>query len=445
MNAQLCQEAAGEFRVDNRLDSRQESIRHEHQFTPVWRSDGTLIDWCSCGQERECNVSVLERFLQACISAKNDYLRERDKSKSATQKQKFAQAAADKDKQIAWLEEQIEKRSPGSISSTSYLALDEIRRDGGTQPRAAIDLKHVKLLEEQIEDGKELEPVVVFYDGESYWLADGFHRYAAHKNQDKEAIACFIHQGTRREAVLYSVGANANHKPALPRSREDKRRAVMTLLQDPEWGKWSNYKIAEVAIVNEKTVRNIRASLTTDFRSDNSMRTYETKHGTTAKMNIVNVGKSGQELPNPETAIVKLGTGEQESVEVEKLKPAIAQHLQLAEGGLVEVCVPDNKVNGRWGRIAAVTPYTVEVWLRDVDKMIMHKHTLKYQQLIPLPLEKEPQLKKICDRLSHLRQCNLDPFEVEILNLLERPVVFTPTELEYLAHIEKRHGIAPDE
>ncbi|PPS41939.1 ParB N-terminal domain-containing protein [Chroococcidiopsis sp. TS-821] len=447
MNAQLCQEVTGEFRrVDSHLDSRQESTRHEHQFTPIWRANGTLVDWCYCGQERECNVSVLEKSLQNCISAKNDYLQQRDKSKSAARKQKFAQAAADKDKQIAWLEEQINKRSPSSRFSTSYLALDEIRRDGGTQPRAAIDLKHVKLLEEQIEDGKELEPVVVFYDGESYWLADGFHRYAAHKNQNIEAIACFIHQGTRREAVLYSVGANADHKPALPRSREDKRRAVMTLLQDPEWGKWSNYKIAEVARVNEKTVRNIRASLTTDFRSDNSMRTYETKHGTTAKMNIANIGKPSQELPNLETASVELDTKEQELITTGLLKPAITKHLQLAEGGLVEMSVPnDNKINGRWGRIAAVTPYTVEVWLRDVDTMMMQKYTLTYQQLISLPLEKEPQLKKICNRISYLRQCNLDPFEVEILNLLERPVVLTPTELEYLAHIEKRHGIAPDE
>ncbi len=81
----------------------------------------------------------------------------------------------------------------------SYLALDEIRRDGGTQPRVAIDWKHVKLLEEQMEDGKELEPVTVFYDGESYWLADGFHRWHAHRNQGKEAIAYVIHQGSRRE------------------------------------------------------------------------------------------------------------------------------------------------------------------------------------------------------------------------------------------------------
>jgi len=63
-------------------------------------------------------------------------------------------------------------------------------------------------------------------------------------------IACFVYQGTRREAVLYSVGANADHKPALPRSREDKRRAVMTLLQDPEWGKWSNCQIAKACRVD---------------------------------------------------------------------------------------------------------------------------------------------------------------------------------------------------
>ena len=105
------------------------------------------------------------------------------------------------------------------LSSVEYLTLDEIRRDGGTQPRAAIDLKHVKLLEEQMEDGFTLEAIAVFYDGKSYWLADGFHRWQAHHNRSEEVIACVIHQGSRRDAVLYSVGANADHKPALPRSR----------------------------------------------------------------------------------------------------------------------------------------------------------------------------------------------------------------------------------
>lgn len=177
----------------------------------------------------------------------------------------------------------------GNELKPAYLYLEEIVIDGGTQPRAAIDLKHVKLLEEQMEDGQELEPVTVFYDGESYWLADGFHRCSAHRNRGLEAIACVVCSGTRRDAVLYSVGANADHKPALPRTQQDKRRAVMTLLQDPEWGKWSDREIARYCKVDHKTVGKIRTCLTGEFPSD-KQRTYQTKHGTIAQMQVDSIG-----------------------------------------------------------------------------------------------------------------------------------------------------------
>jgi hypothetical protein len=123
------------------------------------------------------------------------------------------------------------------------------------------------------------------------------------------------------------------------------------------------------------------------------------------------------------------------------LKPAAPQ-LHLQEGELVEIDAPDNKrIHGRRGRIAAVGESTIEVWVRDVERIWMHKYSLKHQQVKPVPLEEEPQLLEVCDRLAKLRECSLDPFEVEILNLLERPVAFTPIELEYLAQIEKRYGI----
>jgi hypothetical protein len=172
------------------------------------------------------------------------------------------------------------RRSPQSEipNQSIWLALDEIRRDGGTQPRAKIDLLHIKRLEEQIEEGQQLEPVVVFHDGENYWLADGFHRWHAHKNQEQPTIAALVHQGSRREAVLYSVGANADHKPALPRSRQDKHRAVMTLLNDEDWSQWSDREIARRCKVNNATVSRIRASLL-QCNSDKQERTYKTKHG----------------------------------------------------------------------------------------------------------------------------------------------------------------------
>ncbi|MFP5274909.1 DNA cytosine methyltransferase [Coleofasciculus sp.] len=182
-------------------------------------------------------------------------------------------------------------------SDYSALSIAEIRRDGGTQPREKLDLAHKNILKEAIEDGAELDPVVVFYDGESYWLADGFHRCKATEESGFEDIDVIIHQGTRRDAILYSVGANAEHKAAKPRSRADKRRAVMMLLNDPEWSKWSDREIARQCKVDHKTVGRFRSSLTGEFPSeDGQQRTYKTKHGTTATMKVGNIGNGKNDL-----------------------------------------------------------------------------------------------------------------------------------------------------
>jgi len=224
------------------------------------------------------------------------------------------------------------------IKSGEYtgLSIAEIRRDGGTQPREKLDLNHIATLSEAIEDGAELDPVIVFYDGSDYWLADGFHRCKASEESGLEDIPVVIHQGTRRDAILYSVGANAEHKAAKPRSRADKRRAVTMLLNDPDWSKWSNYQIAQACKVNEKTVRNIRVSLTADFRSEKSeqpkVRTYTTKHGTTATMQVDNIGKGKKDEMREDRASVPPIKGEESTaaddngngeMETDKTKPTI--------------------------------------------------------------------------------------------------------------------------
>lgn len=95
---------------------------------------------------------------------------------------------------------------------------------------------------EAMEDGKQFPPVTVFYDGSSYWLADGFHRVNAALQVGRGYVEAQIITGTQRDAVLYSVGANAAH--GLRRSNADKRRAVERLLRDDEWAKWSDSEIA---------------------------------------------------------------------------------------------------------------------------------------------------------------------------------------------------------
>lgn len=171
---------------------------------------------------------------------------------------------------------------------TTRLSIDQLRRDGGTQPRAQIDSATVREYAEDMTEGAEFPPVVVFYDGADYWLADGFHRVNAAASLGWLEVDADVRQGTRRDAVLYSVSANAAH--GMRRTNADKRRAVETLLRDEEWSGWSDNAIAQRVCVSPTTVGTIRRSLS-NLESDSTERTYTTKHGTVATMNTAGIGK----------------------------------------------------------------------------------------------------------------------------------------------------------
>ena len=139
------------------------------------------------------------------------------------------------------------------------LFIERIRMDGGTQSRATLDDGHIRDLAEAIEGGAELPPVVVFYDGSDNWLADGFHRVRAYDAAGCSEVPVDVRQGTVRDAVLFSVGANATH--GLRRSNADKRRAVEVLLRDEQWRTWSDREIARVCGVGHPLVADARRQL----------------------------------------------------------------------------------------------------------------------------------------------------------------------------------------
>lgn len=141
------------------------------------------------------------------------------------------------------------------------LAISLIRTDGGTQPRAELSSDTVVEYREAMRAGSTFPPVVVFYDGAYYWLADGFHRHAAWIGLGEKKIPVDIRQGTVRDAILFSVSANAGH--GLRRTNADKRRAVARLLGDDEWVKWSDREIARRCAVSHPFVMQMRASLVT--------------------------------------------------------------------------------------------------------------------------------------------------------------------------------------
>ena len=168
------------------------------------------------------------------------------------------------------------------------LELEQIRIDGGTQSRVELNQETVAEYAQAFTDGAEFPPVVVFFDGASYWLADGFHRYFGARDAGESAIAVQVINGTQRDAVLYSWGANDKH--GLPRSNADKRHIVTAILRDEQGRQWSDRDIAKRFGFSNTFVGNIRRSLSTVDSEKPAERTYTTKHGTTAVMNTANIG-----------------------------------------------------------------------------------------------------------------------------------------------------------
>jgi len=137
----------------------------------------------------------------------------------------------------------------------------KIRIDGGTQVRVSLDDATVAEYREHMEAYVEFPPIVVFYDGSTYWLADGFHRYHAFRKTGRDKIKCEVRTGDRRDAVLYAVGANSQH--GLRRNNQDKRNAVTLLLNDDEWRDRSDNWIAETCGVSHPFVGTVRKQLVT--------------------------------------------------------------------------------------------------------------------------------------------------------------------------------------
>lgn len=137
--------------------------------------------------------------------------------------------------------------------------LSEIRVDGGTQPRTGLNEAVVQEYAEAMLAGDEFPKMVCFWDGASRLLASGFHRYFAHKAAGSVEVEVEQYTGTRRDALLYAVGTNYDH--GLRLSHEDKRKAVRLVLEDAEWGQWTDRRIAEVTNTSPTFVGKVRASL----------------------------------------------------------------------------------------------------------------------------------------------------------------------------------------
>ncbi len=145
----------------------------------------------------------------------------------------------------------------GNVSTCS-LALASLILDRSLQCRVTVQEDVVEEYSDAMSAGAvfpAVEVVVVMEEG-CYLVVDGWHRVLAARRAGLEALTADIRRGSRRDALLAAVAANASH--GLRRSREDKRRSAAVLLQDEGWCQLSSRQLGELAGVSHAFINQVR-------------------------------------------------------------------------------------------------------------------------------------------------------------------------------------------
>lgn len=176
------------------------------------------------------------------------------------------------------------------------LPLAEIVIDPQLQSREEINQQTVQEYTEAIEEGVEFPPVDVYEIEEKHYLSNGFHRYEAHKRAGAKEIRCIVRTGTKRDAILHSLKANAFH--GLPRNNKDKIKSVKIMLVDSEWRKKSDAWIAKSLGLSQPFVSKYRKEFAPETITEK-----ECQDG--RKMNTEKIGrkkKQDQEKSTPDNS-----------------------------------------------------------------------------------------------------------------------------------------------
>jgi len=207
------------------------------------------------------------------------------------------------------------------------LPLVALRRDGGTQVREKTNDGAVDEYKAALLDGAVFPPVTVFFDGEAYWLADGFHRVAAHERAEVPDILAEVRRGTKRDALRFALGANGKH--GLHMSPADKHRAISIMLTDDEWRGMSNRAIAKELGVDHKTVAKTRSEM--------QPLPLGVPTGDRPQLAPLTTGMDGRQRPSPgnsSEAVVALLADDKWATASNK---AIAEHLGVSRATVAKV------------------------------------------------------------------------------------------------------------
>ena len=160
-------------------------------------------------------------------------------------------------------------------------------------PRKEIYKETIQEYAKALSKGFMLPEIEVFFDGETYHLAEGYYRVEAHRLAGLDLIPANVKLGGRKEALIHALGANADH--GLRRTNDDKKKAVKIALKDPDIQKWSDRKIAFTCRVSQPFVSARRKELTDSGYQFSTTRVCA--NGQT--METANIGHKGEDVSAP--------------------------------------------------------------------------------------------------------------------------------------------------
>lgn len=141
------------------------------------------------------------------------------------------------------------------------IPLQAIAFDAGTQIREAINEGVVADYAERMAEGAQFPPVVLFHDGNRYYLGDGFHRYMAAQRNGFVDIPADVCAGTKEDALWFALGANKANGHRM--TTGDKRHAIRMAIET--WPERSGAAIAEQVGCSSQYVLQIKSGMTTTF------------------------------------------------------------------------------------------------------------------------------------------------------------------------------------
>jgi len=190
------------------------------------------------------------------------------------------------------------------------IPMADVSLDVNLQHRPAMDEETISRYKALIEDGCKFPPIDVVYDGKTYWVWDGAHRYQSHRKLNKKYITANITEGTKHEAVYYSFNANSTH--GLPRQKGAIEKIIRQIMADEEWSKDSNVAIAKHVGCTETAVRYFKDKIAGEKAEKATNKTENNKTSKSSRGNPAsdaeNADSKSSKKPDPDSNAKNEGT-----------------------------------------------------------------------------------------------------------------------------------------